>query len=291
MATKIAIHGDLFTAPDDMANVTWLDVEPSADDLALDVMPEEERDYFNMRRLQKLEREHAKRDHVAKVRASAPAELSTLATVGHKLTVMGASHVYASHKPGYAPKLYAGTPHAPLEVLTMGHGVARVTHTMVATRMTVRGQDTVVERRGELFESADAETLLAKVIDLAREDIHDTYGNSLIVETGKPSRKKWDRKQSRMQRHDSDVSKAIARHASIQAMATARERIEALLAENKPVPNSLWRAGLGRTLTVVEMNATKRQRAGADLSNNGSHGAYAGKESAMARMLNSLERK
>ena len=288
MATKIAIHGDLFTAPDDMASVTWLDAEPSAEDLALDVIPDDERDYFNMRRIQKLERDHAKREHVAKVRASAPAELSTLATVGHKLTVMGANHVYAMAKPGYSPKLYAGTPSAPLEVLTMAQGVARVTHTVTETRMTVRGQDTVTARRGELIQSADAETLLAKVIELAREDISSGYGVSLIVETGKPSRKKWDMKQSRLNRHDADVNKTMARHASIQAMATARAEIESMLANGEPVPNKLWKQALGRSLTVTEMKATKRQRDGVTRE---SYSTYAGKESAMSRMLNSLERK
>lgn len=288
MATKIAVRGDLFTAPDDMAGITWLDVEPSADDLALGVLPDDERDYFNMRRIQKLERDHAKREHVAKVRASVPAELSTLATVGHRLTVMGASHVYASHKPGYAPKMYAGTPGAPLEVLTMAHGVARVTHTVTETRMTARGQDTITARRGEMIQSADVETLLSKVIELAREDISSGYGVSLIVETGKPSRKKWEMKASRLNRHDSNVNKELARHASIQAMATARGEIESMLAKGEPVPNKLWKQALGRSLTVTEMKATKRQRDGVSRE---SYGTYAGKESAMARMLNSLERK
>lgn len=292
MATKIAIAQHEFVADQFMADVDFTSLNPTNEDLTLDILPSEESDYFERKMIERAERRakvNAKRSHVASV-AHTP-EFDALAHVAHALTVAGTRHLTVSaniHNMDTL-RLVAGAPKTAYTLARIAGDDATVYAKRKVSRMTVRGQESVTEMIVSHVDFIDAESLLASIKSLAPERVKASRRQSSVsVESGKVSRKKWQSKQSRLGQHDSEVNKGLLRNAEQAVMFDARASIESKLANGEPVLNAEWKVALGRSLTVTEMKATKRQRDGVKRAG---YESYGGQESAMSRMLNSLERK
>jgi hypothetical protein len=287
MATKIALR-DEFVAPDDMASITWLDMEPSADDLALDVVPDMERDYFELRRIQRAEKLAIKRDSQAKHFASAHSEdFELLSEVCNELNMGGAHSVMLEYRPGHSPVLTAGAKHR-YQLARVNGDTGTVYAKVTNTRMTPRGQESTTHIVGYAVESA---TLVESIRELAKSRVPVRTHSAFTVETGKVSRKKWQAAQSRKNSHDNDVSVALLRTEKQREMFATRATIESKLANSERVELAEWGTALGRTLTKAEKMAIKRHNARLDSTvATRERATHMGEASAMTRLVNSLER-
>lgn len=289
MATKIVVR-DEFVAPDDMADIdyspmSWDDMEAPDSAVALDVVPDMERDYFNARRIAKLEKLTDKRQRQAKHwdKAHTP-EFELLSEVCNELNISGAHSVALEYRPGHSPVLTAGAKNR-YQLARVNGESATVYAKHTVSRMTPRGQDTTTQIVGYAVESA---TLIESIRALAPARVPVRTHSALRVETGKVSRKKWQANQSRKNSHDTGVERDMLRNDNQRAMYAMRATIEAKLAAGERVENSEWKIALGRPLTETERKATRRFNN--DRTSGLVHSTHGG-GSAMSRLINSLERK
>lgn len=290
MATKITVR-DEFVAPDDMADIdyrplAWDELDAPDSEIALDVTPDVERDYFDAMRVAKLEKLAAKRSSQTnhRERAESSEEFQLLSEVCQDLNVHGARSVVLEYAPGKKLALTAGNKNR--YPLARVHGEKATVYTKVTTtRMTPRGQDSVTQIIGYAVE---AETLIDSIYALAKNRVPLYIPSAMRVEIGKTSRKKWQSAQSRMRSHESGVLRTQAQH----AQAAARESIAAKIAAGTPIGLEEWKAALGRPLVKAEKMAAKRYAASvaAGHERRAQH-MWQGQSSVMARLINSLERK
>lgn len=324
MATKI-VPRDEFVAPDDMADIdyrpSWDEMEAPDSAMALDVVPDVERDYFNARRIAKLEALAAKRTSQAKHwdRAHTP-EFELLSEVGNELNMTGAHSVMLEYRPGHAPVLTAGATNR-YQLARVNGESATVYAKHTVSRMTPRGQDTTTQIIGYAVEAAtliesiralaparvplrqfeqtiwqitrpviDANNhQIGEVVELAMTRTVVRGKSALRVETGKASRKKWQANQSRKNSHDTGVERDMLRNDKQRAMYAMRESIAERVARGEQVLTADWKVALGRKLTDTESKAARRYNA--DHAAGSAYAKHDGMGTAMSRLVNSLERK
>lgn len=292
MATKIALR-DEFVAPDDMAEITfrdmsWDEMDAPESAMALDVVPDMERDYFEMRRIQRAEKMAIKRDSQAKHFASAHDEnFELLSEVCNELNMSGAHSVMLEYRPGHSPVLTAGARNR-YQLARVNGDAGTVYAKVTNTRMTPRGQESTTHIVGYAVESA---TLIESIRELAKSRVPVRTHSAFTVETGKVSRKKWQSAQSRKNSHDNDVSVELLRTEKQRDMYAMRATIEAKLANSERVELAEWGTALGRTLTKAEKMAIKRHNARLDSTvATRERSTHMGEASAMTRLVNSLAR-
>ena len=204
MATKLAVSGPRFVAPDDMADVefnipSWDDVEPTAEELALDVTPDAEVDYFERMKVRRAERAAAKREHVARVRAKRSEAFDRMADVAHQLTINGATPPVVSMSPDSSPVMSTGyRHHVPLVVMD-GENFVIYGTVNVAEQYAGTSHGITDDRMARVTPAGD---LLAEVRRVAPRRTAYRTVSSVRVETGKDSRGKWARNAAALERAD-----------------------------------------------------------------------------------------
>lgn len=280
MATKIAVSGPRFVAPDDMADVefhapSWDDVEPTEGDL-LAPLPAEELEYFEQMKVRRAERESAKR---AATRATVPSEFRIMADVAHRLTVEGATPPVVSMARDSAPVMTTGY-RSHVELVTVSDGLFTVYGTTsVAEQYAGTAHAITDDRMARVSLDGD---LYGTVRRVAPRRTANRRRSSVTVETGKDSRGKWARSQAARERADK-----------------AHSLLMRIGDESGHVYGSEVAELLGRPLTAGERKTLQRynQRVAARAA--GEHvpdvvrreSRHHGQGTAMMRMINSLERK